>query len=100
MAHLLSVQGLVTTFRNEGKEFNAIEGVNLHVDRGEIVGIVGESGSGKSVTAYSLMGLTAFPGKLIGGTLHFNGHEVEKMSEKEFRKMRGEEVSILSLIHI
>ena len=45
MAHLLSVQGLVTTFRNEGKEFNAIEGVNLHVDRGEIVGIVGESGS-------------------------------------------------------
>ena len=32
MAHLLSVQGLVTTFRNEGKEFNAIEGVNLHVD--------------------------------------------------------------------
>lgn len=50
MAHLLSVQGLVTTFRNEGKEFNAIEGVNLHVDRGEIVGIVGESGSGKSVT--------------------------------------------------
>ena len=56
---------------------------------------MGESGSGKSVTAYSLMGLTAYPGKLIGGELRFNGHEVEKMTEKDFRKMRGEEISII-----
>jgi oligopeptide transport system ATP-binding protein len=41
------------------------------------------------------MGLTAHPGRLIGGELHFNGHEVEKMTEKEMRKMRGNEVSII-----
>ena len=41
------------------------------------------------------MGLTAYPGKLIGGTLEFNGHEIEKMGEKEMRKIRGNEVSII-----
>lgn len=60
-----------------------------------MLGIVGESGSGKSVTAYSVMGLTAYPGKLIGGTINFNGHQIDKMSEKEMRKIRGNEVSII-----
>ena len=65
------------------------------MEEGEVLGIVGESGSGKSVTAYSLMGLTAYPGKLVGGTIRFNGHQVDTMTEKEFRKMRGNEVSII-----
>jgi len=60
-----------------------------------VLGIVGESGSGKSVTAYSLMGLTAYPGRLIGGTLDFNGHHINDMSEKEMRRIRGNEVSII-----
>ena len=60
-----------------------------------MLGIVGESGSGKSVTAYSLMGLTAYPGRLIGGTLDFNGHHINDMSEKEMRRIRGNEVSII-----
>ena len=41
------------------------------------------------------MGLTAHPGKLMGGTLEFNGHEIHNMSEKEFRKIRGNEISII-----
>ena len=65
------------------------------LEEGEVLGIVGESGSGKSVTAYSLMGLTAYPGKLLGGTLWFNGHEIETMTEKEMRKIRGNEISII-----
>ena len=60
-----------------------------------MLGIDGESGSGKSVTAYSLMGLTAHPGKLIGGSLDFNGHHINDMTEKDFCKMRGNEVSII-----
>ena len=56
------------------------------MNQGDVLGIVGESGSGKSVTAYSVMGLTAYPGKLVGGTVWFNGHEIEKMKEKDFRK--------------
>ena len=73
----------------------ALNGVSFSMEEGEVLGIVGESGSGKSVTAYSIMGLTAYPGKLVGGTVHFNGHEIEKMTEKEFRKIRGNEVSII-----
>ena len=69
--------------------------VSIHLNDGEVLGIVGESGSGKSVTAYSLMGLTAYPGKLVGGTIDFNGHHINDLSEKEFRKIRGNEVSII-----
>ena len=65
------------------------------MNQGDVLGIVGESGSGKSVTAYSIMGLTAYPGKLVGGTVWFNGHQIDKMTEKEFRKIRGNEVSII-----
>ena len=74
------------------------KGVNRCVQElreGEVLGIVGESGSGKSVTAYSLMGLTAYPGRLVDGTLEFNGHQIEKMTEKEMRAIRGNEVSII-----
>ena len=73
----------------------ALDDISFQIRRGEIFGLVGESGSGKSVTAYSIMGLTAYPGKLIGGTIYFNGHQIEKMSEKEMRKIRGNEVSII-----
>ena len=76
-------------------EVKALNDVSIHVKEGEVLGIVGESGSGKSVTAYSLMGLTAYPGKLIGGTLDFNGHRINEMTEKEMRKIRGNEVSII-----
>ena len=62
---------------------------------GEVLGIVGESGSGKSVTAYSIMGLTAQNGKIVGGSVEFNGHKIHEMSEKELRKIRGNEVSII-----
>jgi len=83
------------SFFTPAGEVKALGGVSFSLKQGEVLGIVGESGSGKSVTAYSIMGLTAHPGKLVGGTVHFNGHEVEKMTEKEFRKMRGNEVSII-----
>ena len=96
MAHLLSVQGLVTTFRNEGKEFNAIEGVNLHVDRGEIVGIVGESGSGKSMAALAVMGLIPSPpGSVSGGSIRFRGRELAGMDEEERRRIRGKDIAMI-----
>jgi oligopeptide transport system ATP-binding protein len=51
--------------------------------------------NGKSVTAYSIMGLTADNGKIVGGSVTFNGHRIDQMSEKEVKKIRGEEVSII-----
>lgn len=92
---LLEIKDERLSFFTPAGEVKALNGVSFSMDEGEVLGIVGESGSGKSVTAYSVMGLTAYPGKLIGGTIYFNGHQIEKMSEKEMRKIRGNEVSII-----
>ena len=92
---LLEIKDERLSFFTPAGEVKALNGVSFSLDEGEVLGIVGESGSGKSVTAYSIMGLTAYPGRLIGGTIRFNGHQVDQMSEKEFRKMRGNEVSII-----
>jgi oligopeptide transport system ATP-binding protein len=92
---LLDIKDEYLSFFTPAGEVKALNGVSISLKEKEVLGIVGESGSGKSVTAYSLMGLTASPGKLIGGQIRFNGHEVEHMTEKEMRKMRGNEVSII-----
>ena len=92
---LLEIKDEKLSFFTPAGEVKALNGVSFSMNEGEVLGIVGESGSGKSVTAYSIMGLTAYPGKRIGGTIYFNGHQIEKMSEKEMRKIRGNEVSII-----
>lgn len=92
---LLEIKDEKLSFFTPAGEVKALNGVSFSMDEGEVLGIVGESGSGKSVTAYSIMGLTAYPGKLIGGTIRFNGHEIEKMTDKDFRKIRGNEASII-----
>ncbi len=92
---LLEIKDERLSFFTPAGEVKALNGVSFSMDEGDVLGIVGESGSGKSVTAYSIMGLTAYPGKLIGGTVEFNGHEIHNMTEKEFRKIRGNEVSII-----
>jgi len=92
---LLEIKDEKLSFFTPAGEVKALNGVSFSMNEGEVLGIVGESGSGKSVTAYSVMGLTAYPGKLIGGTINFNGHQIDKMSEKEMRKIRGNEVSII-----
>lgn len=93
--YLVDIKNERLSFFTPAGEVKALNDVSIHLKQGEVLGIVGESGSGKSVTAYSLMGLTAYPGKLIGGQLNFNGHEIENMTEKEMRKIRGSEVSII-----
>lgn len=93
--YLLEINDERLSFFTPAGEVKALNGVSIHLEEGDVLGIVGESGSGKSVTAYSLMGLTAHPGKLIGGTLDFNGHRINDMTEKDMRKMRGNEVSII-----
>ena len=93
--YLVDIQHERLSFFTPAGEVKALNDVSIHLNDGEVLGNVGESGSGKSVTAYSLMGLTAYPGKLVGGTIDFNGHRINDLSEKEFRKIRGNEVSII-----
>ena len=92
---ILEIKDERLSFFTPAGEVKALNGVSFSMNQGDVLGIVGESGSGKSVTAYSIMGLTAYPGRLVGGTVWFNGHQIDKMTEKEFRKIRGNEVSIV-----
>ena len=93
--YLVDIKNERLSFFTPAGEVKALNDVSLYLREGEVLGIVGESGSGKSVTSYSIMGLTADPGRIIGGTIEFNGHHIEQLTEKEMRKIRGKEVSII-----
>ena len=93
--YLVEINNEYLSFFTPAGEVKALNDVSLHLNEGEVLGIVGESGSGKSVTSYSLMGITADPGKLLSGTIEFNGHHIEQMTEKEMRTIRGKEVSMI-----
>jgi oligopeptide transport system ATP-binding protein len=92
---LLDIKNLKLSFFTPVGEVKAVNDVSITLNEGDVLGIVGESGSGKSVTAYSVMGLIAHPGRIIGGTIDFNDHRINGLSEKEMRKIRGNEVSII-----
>ena len=93
--YLLEVKNLKVSFFTPAGEVKAVNDISYNLKHGEVLGIVGESGSGKSVSSYTIIGLLADPGKIVGGHINFNGHKIEKMTEKEFRKIRGKEVSII-----
>ncbi|MDD5603104.1 MAG: ABC transporter ATP-binding protein [Eubacteriales bacterium] len=92
---LLDIKNLKLSFFTPAGEVKALNDISIQMEEGEVLGIVGESGSGKSVTAYSLMGLTAYPGRIVDGTVDFNGHRINDMKEHQLRAMRGNEVSII-----
>ncbi|MFZ7119355.1 MAG: ABC transporter ATP-binding protein [Eubacteriaceae bacterium] len=93
--YLLDIQNLKISFFTSAGEVKAVNDISLRLKDGEVLGIVGESGSGKSVSSYSIMGLIANPGKIIGGSINFNGHQIEKLNNKELQKIRGNEVSLI-----
>ncbi len=96
MDHLLQVKGLRTVFSSAGGIAAAVDGLDLHVEQGETLGLVGESGCGKSVTALSIMRLVPDPpGKITSGSVVFNGVDLLTLSEAEMRRVRGEEISMI-----
>ncbi len=92
---LLKIEHLRLSFFTPAGEVKALNDVSFQLEQGQVLGVVGESGSGKSVTAYSIMGLTPYPGRIVGGSILFNGHQIQQMTEKEMRAIRGREVSII-----
>ncbi len=86
---LLEVRDLRVSFFTPVGEVKAVQGISYTLSQGEVMGIVGESGSGKSVEAYSVMGLLQRPGKVIGGSILFEGEDLLKKSRKEMREFRG-----------
>lgn len=93
--YLVEIKDLRLSFFTPAGEVKALNGVDIRVKTGEVLGIVGESGSGKSVSAYTLMGLIPHPGKVIGGSASLGGRRIDNLSEKEMLKIRGKEESII-----
>lgn len=92
---LLNIENLKVSFFTPAGEVKAVNDITIQAKYGEVLGVVGESGSGKSVSAYSIMSIIADPGRVVGGHINFDGKEVVGMSEKELRKLRGNDVSII-----
>jgi peptide/nickel transport system ATP-binding protein len=92
---LLDVKGLYTSFKTRDGLVRAVDGIDFHVDRGEIMGLVGESGCGKSVTSLSIMRLVAKPGRVEAGEVIFDGQDLLKLSDEGMRKIRGDRISMI-----
>ncbi|HIC20289.1 MAG TPA: ABC transporter ATP-binding protein [Gammaproteobacteria bacterium] len=96
MAKLLEVKNLTTQFFTSAGTVQAVDDVSFDIDEGETVAVVGESGCGKSVSALSILRLIPWPpGKIIGGSIHFSGHDLLALSDDEIRKIRGREISMV-----
>jgi oligopeptide/dipeptide ABC transporter ATP-binding protein len=92
---LLEVRNLKTYFYTEDGVVKAVDGVDFTVGRGEVLGLVGESGCGKSVTSLSIMRLIGIPGKVVEGTIMFEGRNLLELSESEMVHMRGNRMSMI-----
>ncbi len=92
---LLEVRGLETHFDTRDGIVKAVDGVDFHVTRGEVLGIVGESGCGKSVTSFSIMGLVSHPGKVVAGEILFDGQDITKLDREDLRELRGDRISMI-----
>ena len=92
---LLNVTGLKTYFRTMDGVVKAVDGVDFSLKPGQTLGIVGESGCGKSVTSLSVMRLIDPPGWIAGGQMLFRGTDLATLSEKEMRRIRGDEISMI-----
>lgn len=92
---LMQVEDLKVSFFTPAGEVKAVGGISYDIKYGEVMGIVGESGSGKSVEAYSIMGLLQSPGKVIGGSIEFEGEDVLSYNKKQMEDFRGNKVSMI-----
>lgn len=95
MEPLLEIRGLRTHFASPRGPVKVLDGLDLSVEPGKILGLVGESGSGKTVTAYSVLRLIRPPGRIVGGDVLFEGRNLLGLSESEMRSVRGREISMI-----
>ena len=92
---ILEVKDLKVSFFTPAGEVKAVDGISYSIGENEVMGIVGESGSGKSVEAYSIMGLLPSQGKIIGGSVTFEGEDLLAYDKEQMRNLRGKKISMI-----
>ena len=93
---MLEIRDLYTRFHTPRGTLTAVDGVNLELAQGEVLGLVGESGCGKSVTSYAMLGLLA-PGLSVrSGRIRWNGADLVRADEKALQRVRGHEIAFIS----
>jgi dipeptide transport system ATP-binding protein len=92
---LLEIRNLTVEFGPQGRAFAAVKGVDMTLDRGELLGVVGESGSGKSVSMLALMGLIDAPGRVSADVLRFDGQDLLTLSARERRRIVGRDMAMI-----
>ncbi len=95
MEKILSVENLCTSFTNSSGQIRAVRGVSFSVSKGQTLGIVGESGSGKSVTSMSILRLLAQGGRVVDGSIIFDGQDLTKATDKQIRNIRGARIAMI-----
>ena len=93
--NVLEIRGLNSYFFTEKGVAPAVDGLDLDIPKGKIIGLVGESGCGKSMTAKSIMGLLKYPGRVAGGSIQFEDQDLTRLSDKELRKICGNDISMI-----
>ena len=92
---VLDVAGLQTHFFTRAGVVKAVDGVDFSLDRGEVMGLVGESGSGKTVTGFSILGLVDPPGRIVGGSIRYQGEELVGAPDERLRALRGNRIAMI-----
>jgi peptide/nickel transport system ATP-binding protein len=91
----LEVRNLRTHFFTRAGVVKAVDDVSFAITRGQVMGLVGESGSGKTVTGFSIIGLVDPPGRIVGGSILYQGQDLTKVSEREMRTLRGNRIAMI-----
>ncbi|MDO8055845.1 MAG: ABC transporter ATP-binding protein [Candidatus Hermodarchaeota archaeon] len=94
MPNIMEIENLKTYFYTEAGVVKALDGVSFNIEEDVTHGLVGESGSGKTVTALSVLGIVPSPGKIVEGTVMYNGENLLEKSDKQMQKLRGNEIAI------
>ncbi len=95
MTAALEVSNLRTHFFTSAGVVKAVDGVDFSVAPGEVLGLVGESGSGKSITGFSILGLVDPPGRIVEGSIRFQGEEIAGAPEARMRSLRGDRIAMI-----
>jgi len=96
VAKLLEIENLRTQFFIGEGIVKAVDGISYDVDEGETIAVVGESGCGKSVSALSILRLIPWPpGRIVGGSIRFQGRDLLKLSDDEIRNVRGKDIAMV-----